>query len=173
MIIFLQGSFQNGPSPTNVLKLNVNAALFGGIATLAVIARDDSGSILQCWTKRCYTIDLCFVEAAALLCALELARDNHFPKIMVEGDAKICIEAISASSNTIPWKIFSIVANIKFLALAFSACSFCWVHRDANGVAHALAKYASSQPLCFSCTGSNLPPSMSKAWIRNLSALSS
>uniref|UniRef100_A0A2N9JAY5 RNase H type-1 domain-containing protein n=1 Tax=Fagus sylvatica TaxID=28930 RepID=A0A2N9JAY5_FAGSY len=108
------------------LILNLALTLFGGIATLAVIARDDSGSILQCWTKRCYTIDPCFAEAAALLCALELARDNHFLKIMVEGDAKICIEAISASSNTIPWKIFSIVANIKFLALAFSACSFCW-----------------------------------------------
>jgi hypothetical protein len=44
---------------------------------------------------------------------------------------------------------FSIVANIKFLALAFSACSFCWVRRDTNGVAHALAKYALSQPHVF------------------------
>ena len=66
-----------------------------------------------------------------------------------------------------------LVANIKFLALAFSACSFCWVCRDANGVAHALAKYALSQPSCFSCSGSNLPPFMSEAWIRDLFVLSS
>jgi ribonuclease HI len=104
-MIFLQVSFQNGPSPTSVLKLNVDAGLFGGIATLVVVARNDSGSILQCWTKRCNTIDPCFAEAAALLWALELPRDNHFPKIMVEGDAKICIEAIFAGFDTIPWKI--------------------------------------------------------------------
>uniref|UniRef100_A0A2N9E4V9 RNase H type-1 domain-containing protein n=1 Tax=Fagus sylvatica TaxID=28930 RepID=A0A2N9E4V9_FAGSY len=87
--------------------LILNPALSDDIpsTTLVVVARNDSGSILQCWTKRCNTIDPCFAEAAALLWALELPRDNHFPKIMVEGDAKICIEAIFAGFDTIPWKI--------------------------------------------------------------------
>ena len=49
---------------------------------------------------------------------------------------------------------------IKVLALEFPSCSFCWVQRDANGMAHSFAKSASSLPSCFSCNSSNLPPSV-------------
>ena len=39
------------PSP-NVVKLNVDAATSANAAFLAVVARDSSGSILNCWAKR-------------------------------------------------------------------------------------------------------------------------
>jgi hypothetical protein len=90
----------------------------------------------------------------------------------VEGDAKICIEAITDEACFIPWKILSLVNNIKCLALDFDSCSFCWVHRDANDVAHSLAKFTSSRPSCFSCNSSNLPLSVQEVWLRDLVTLS-
>jgi hypothetical protein len=104
---------------------------------------------------------------------MELAKENNYLKILVEGDAKICIEAITEVAATIPWRILSLVNIIKVLALEFPSCLFCWVRRDANGMAHSLAKFASSLPSCFSCKSSNLPFSMNEVWIRDLIAFSS
>uniref|UniRef100_A0A2N9HWJ1 RNase H type-1 domain-containing protein n=1 Tax=Fagus sylvatica TaxID=28930 RepID=A0A2N9HWJ1_FAGSY len=146
--------------PPQVLKLNVDAALKDGLATLAVIVRSDSRHVMNGWTKRYDTTDPCTAEAAAILWAMELAKENNYLKILVEGDAKICIEVITEEAATIPWRILSLVNIIKVLALEFPAYSFCWVRRDANGVAHSLAKFASSLPSCFSCNSSNLPPSV-------------
>ncbi len=64
------------------------------------------------WVTR-ERIDPCVVEAAALLWALELAQENRFPYVLMEEDAKTCIDAITAEPSKIPWKIFSIVTNIK------------------------------------------------------------
>ena len=132
------------------MKLNTDAALKDGKATLAVVARDDTGTIINCWAKHYPTSDPRTAESVALLWALELAKDNHFYAVVVESDAKVCIEALTVDSSTTPWKIHSLVANINFLALEFSFCVLCWVQRDANGVAHALAKFASTQPAYFS-----------------------
>ena len=92
---------------------------------------------------------------------------------MVESDAKVCIEALTVDSSTTSWKIHSLVANINFLALEFSSCVFCWVRRDVDGVAHALAKFASAQPAYFLCTSSNLSFSVREAWLGDLLALPS
>ena len=155
-----------------VLKLNVDAALKDGLATLAVIVRSDSGHVMNGWTKRYDTTDPCTTEAAAILWAMELAKENNYLKILVEGDAKICIEAITEVATTILGRILSLVNIIKVLALEFPTCSFCWVRRDANGMAHSLAKFTSSLPSCFFCNSSNLPPSVHEAWIRDLIACS-
>jgi hypothetical protein len=160
-------------SPSNVVKLNTDAALKDGKATLAVVAKDDTGTIINCWAKHYPTSDPCTAESAMLLWALKLVRDNHFYAVVVESDAKVCIEALTVDSSTTSWKIHSLVANINFLALEFSSCVFCWVRRDANGVAHALAKFASSQPTYFSCTSSNLSLSLREAWLGDLLALPS
>jgi hypothetical protein len=64
----------------------------------------------------------------------------------VEGDAKLCLDAINGDGSNVTWKICTLVSNIKLLALSFNYCSFSWVCRDANNVAHSLAKFAASQP---------------------------
>jgi ribonuclease HI len=159
--------------PSNVLKLNVDAALKDGMATLAVVVRKDIGHVINGWAKKVETTDLATVEATTLLWALEIAVENKFTKIVVEADAKLCIDAITIETTSIPWRIHSLVHSLKVLAFEFSVCSFCWVRRDANGVAHSLAKFASSLNSCFSCNSSNLPPSVREAWIRDLIACSS
>jgi hypothetical protein len=110
--------------PSNVLKLNVDAALKDGVATLAVVVRNDMGHVINGWAKKVETTDPATVEAAALLWALEIAVENKFTKIVVEGDAKLCIDAITIETTSIPWRIHNLVHSIKVLAFEFSVCFF-------------------------------------------------
>ena len=123
--------------------------------------------------KKYHTTDPCVAEAAALLWALELALENQFMVIIVEGDAKTCIDAIIAGPYGIPWTIFAIVTYIKLLALKLSTCTFEWIGRDANSVAHSVAKFAVFLSNSFSYNSTNLPPSICEAQLRDMYSLSS
>jgi hypothetical protein len=118
------------------------------------------------------TTDPLIAETTALLWALEIEQDNCFSYILMEGDAKICIKALAAEPKKVPWKIQTLVSNIKCVALDFNVCSFYWVPRDVNVLAHSFAKFASSQEFCFLCNSTNLPLSVHEAWIKDLLALS-
>ncbi len=92
-------------------------------------------------------------ETHVVLWALELALMEDFHHIVIEGDAKLCFDAIGDKSVT-PWSIGSLIDNIGERSKLFFSCSFCWVRREANFVAHAIAKFASafsslSPPFCF------------------------
>uniref|UniRef100_A0A2N9I849 RNase H type-1 domain-containing protein n=1 Tax=Fagus sylvatica TaxID=28930 RepID=A0A2N9I849_FAGSY len=120
------------PSP-NVVKLNVDAATSANAAYLAVVARDSSGSILNCWAKRSHLfLTPCITEASAIAWAIEIAKSENFQDIVVEIDTKVCIDAINGESARVPWKLFSLCINSKFLVLEFTSCSFHWVRRDAK-----------------------------------------
>ena len=54
--------------------------------------------------------------------------------------------------------------DMVVLSKEFVSCKFCWIKRDANFVAHSLAKFASCNKLTFSCNISSLPPSVWEAW---------
>jgi ribonuclease HI len=99
--------------------------------------------------ERCNTRDPCIAEALAIVWALQLARLEKFLIIQVEGDAQSCINAINGHTTDIPWKILQVIFNVKVLASLFKSCSFVWVRRSANSVAHSLAKEASASPSCF------------------------
>ena len=53
--------------------------------------------------------------------------------------------------------------NNMGLGLTFNFCSFCWVRREANNVAHCLAKFASLHNLYLYYNHSSLPPSILEA----------
>uniref|UniRef100_A0A2N9GFD1 RNase H type-1 domain-containing protein n=1 Tax=Fagus sylvatica TaxID=28930 RepID=A0A2N9GFD1_FAGSY len=67
------------------------------------------GHVINGWAKKVETTDPATAEAAALLWALEIAVENKFTKIVVEGDAKLCIDAITIETTSIPWRIHSLV----------------------------------------------------------------
>ena len=176
------------------------AALKNSVATLAAVARDSSGIITNCWTKKYPISDPCIAEAMArdssgiitnwwtkrhptsypciteamaLLWTLELAQANCFSNVVVEGDAKVCVDAINVGNDETSWRILPIITNAKNMISIFCSCSFNWVRRNANFVTYILAKVASSQPICLSCNSTNLSSSIHKVWIRDLLALSS
>ena len=165
-------AFWKAPPP-GAIKLNVDAATLRDKAFIAVIARDYGGSIIKAWAKQTVHLDPTVAEASAIVWALELAMEEGFENIIVESDAKICVDALNCPIDESPWKIHALSTHSLDLALNFSAsaCVFLWVRRDANQMAHALAKVASSLPLPFSCFCNSLPPSAVEAWTRDLLSL--
>jgi ribonuclease HI len=155
--------------PPNVVKLNVDAAIASDFSTLAVIARDSNGNILKAWAKRSSHSDPLQAETCAILWALKLAAEESFLHILVEGDSKISFDAIQGES-TVPWSISSIVSNVIELRKVFVSCDFCWVGREANFVAHSLAKFAISSPSNLSCNIFSLPHVVCDAWKMDLLA---
>uniref|UniRef100_A0A2N9I7J7 RNase H type-1 domain-containing protein n=1 Tax=Fagus sylvatica TaxID=28930 RepID=A0A2N9I7J7_FAGSY len=71
-------------------------------------------------------------EASTIAWAIEIAKSENFQDIVVESDAKVCIDAINEESARVPWKLLSLCINSKFLVLEFTSCSFRWVIRDAK-----------------------------------------
>lgn len=140
--------------------------------TITMVARNSVGHILFGLAKRIQSNDPCYAEAAALSWALEIAILESFTDIIVEGDAKVCIDAVSVTPDKAPWKIQTLMANVFILVVNFNMCVFSWVHRNANSMAHNLAKFASLHPYVFSCNNSDVPPSVHEAWLRDLNSLS-
>jgi hypothetical protein len=57
------------------------------------------------------------------------------------------------------------LVNILLLSSSFLSCSFNWVRREANGIAHALAKFIPSpKATIFVCNISSLPSCVRDAW---------
>ena len=113
--------------PLNVVKLNVDAAISSTEAAPAVVARNSAGSILQCWSKIIPIPDPCIAEASNLLWAHDIAQGENFHDIIVEGDAKVCIDSIMGTAGVVRWKLQSLVANVEEVALSYNSCSFLWV----------------------------------------------
>ena len=85
------------PPPRNYIKLNVDAAVSQAFTSLVVVAINEFGDALKVWTK---IHDLCSptqAEANAIQWALNFAKDENWSNIVVEGDSKICLDALVQS----------------------------------------------------------------------------
>ncbi len=107
------------PPPTNVIKLNVDVALSTNSASLAVVVRDDCGIFLSCWTKRILVTDPTIAEASAIAWGLEIAKEANYQKVIIEGDAKVCLDALSDDTSSYPWKIRTLCLNALDLTSLF------------------------------------------------------
>ncbi len=147
--------------------MNVDAALSPTKASIAVIARNSMGSIIKARAKEVPLLDPMVVKAMAIVWALELALSEKFAKVIVESDAKMCIEDLSYPTDTGYWKIRNFSIHTIDLISGFVSCNVHWVCRERNQVAHALAKAAFSLALPFCCSLDTFPPSVDKAWFRD------
>ena len=58
------------------------------------------------------------------------------------------------------WTLHTPIFNILALAEFFVSCSFVWVRRTCNGVAHHATRFALSSHLSFSFNKDSLPPAL-------------
>jgi ribonuclease HI len=152
-----QGTTTWIPPAIGVIKLNVHAAISKDFLILAVVARNANGEIIKAWAKVHFASNALQAEAAAILWALELTNSEKFPCIIVEGDSKICCDALNNKDSEAAWCVSSVLFNILECKNSFSSCSSVWIRREANEVAHAMAKFASQSKTYFNCNMSSLP----------------
>ena len=155
----------------SAIKINVDAALNSEAACIAAVARNHSGNIIRVWAKKINFLDPAIAEAAAINWALNLAIEEGFERVIVESDAKNCIDELSCSPEASSWRFNSLSSHSLELVSHFQSCYFHWVRRNANQTAHALAKVAFTLCLPFSCNQDRLPPSVKEAWLRDLAFL--
>lgn len=86
-------------------------------------------------------------EANAILWAAQLAIQEGWSHIIIEGDAKRCFDPLSIEDVIPDWSIANLVYGILNLKVGFVQCCFCWV----NFVAHVIARLslATSKSFCF------------------------
>ena len=152
------------------IKLNVDAAISKGKAVITVVARNHHGDLIKAWARQTKPLDPTLVEATAINWALEIALGDNFNYICIESDAKVCIDALFSKSEDFLQFIHAQTSYSLELFLHFHFCT--WVRRDANQLAHKLAKVACSMLLPFSCNLDSIPPSAKEAWSRDMLLLS-
>jgi ribonuclease HI len=174
-LVFVGDNNHEAHSPTfwqplnlGTLKLNTDATVRQHSSTIAVIARDEKGTVCNAWARMVDTVDPDIAEALAIKWAVQFAFEETYTKIIVESDSNKCIESIIGSPEDTYWNIEAICSDVNILALDFISCCLSWVKRDANSAAHELAKFAAHLGTPLSYNASSLPPNVFKAWQRDM-----
>ena len=118
------------------MKINCDAAIGKDYSVIAAVARDWRGALVFALSKKANTNVPLQVEAKALLWSVQLARSFNGIKVVIEGDSKMCIEALRTQNVDGPWRISSYLTEICRLTSLLSDCSFTWVRREGNHAAH-------------------------------------
>jgi hypothetical protein len=145
-------------------SLNLNA----GIVGLGCVIRNDEGLVLGAKCSACKVqADPLLAEAMAALLALDFSIDMGFSKIVSEGDSLQVIKGMCDPDAPLV-RIGHYLETIRQKDAGFSFCT--WVHccREANDVAHVLAREASLKCLS-NCWIEEMPHFISTASYRDYS----
>ncbi|XP_075663011.1 uncharacterized protein LOC142632511 [Castanea sativa] len=132
------------PPPTNWVKVNFDGATFGtsSSAGLGVIIRNDLGLVMAAFTQPIpLPTSVEMVDVLAARSALCFAKDLGFTKLVVEGDSKIAIQALT--NDSLSSSCFGhIIKDIKRLSSTLESVIFSHTRRQGNEVAHGMARMA-------------------------------
>ncbi|GAU42623.1 hypothetical protein TSUD_238160 [Trifolium subterraneum] len=128
------------------VKCNVDVAFLSGSGrtSVGVCFRDNSGQFMVGMTQWQQTvISPVEGEVWALLLAMEEARHRGLDRVQFESDSKVLIEAIHMKRRGNS-EFLSIVHDILSFMSSFSNFEVKFIRRQANSVAHSLARAANS-----------------------------
>lgn len=128
------------PPTKEWIKINFDGASRGnpGISGVGVVARNDKGVILFKGARRLQNGTNNEAEAQVALMATKLAINMKVPKLHLEGDSQVVINAI-AKGNTPSWKLSHWVEIIQEKLTSFEDFWVSHVRRGANAVADLLS----------------------------------
>jgi ribonuclease HI len=131
------------------LKLNVDASFVPdlGLGATGAILRDSGGNfIAACCDSNDHAIDVHSMEAAALLARLQLAEELGCHSLSVESDS---MEVVEAVLNPFEFRGTGavIIDDCRQLLASLGMATIRHCPREANGAAHALARYGASHGL--------------------------
>ncbi|XP_012830540.1 PREDICTED: uncharacterized protein LOC105951636 [Erythranthe guttata] len=143
------------PSP-GVVKINIDAAIPNGgeSFTVGAVARNEEGICLGWKMVKIHgQLKPVECEAMAALKALTMARDKGWLDVIIEGDCLQVITALQKGERDLS-SFGTLVEDCLWLAQNLSSCSFSFVKRMGNKLAHAIAHLSYTD----SIEGSVLPP---------------
>ncbi|XP_059461784.1 uncharacterized protein LOC132190750 [Corylus avellana] len=133
--------------PHDWFKANWDAAIGkqSGWVGLAAVIRDSQGNMVAAKTvTRKGLIEPVAAEALAALMAVQLSREMGFSRLWLEGDAKTIVDAVNSTEPD--WsRIGHLVDDIRMEIQTFTSWKVAYVRREANHVAHMLARMATTQ----------------------------
>ncbi|XP_027064446.1 uncharacterized protein LOC113760174 [Coffea eugenioides] len=107
-----------------------------------IVARKDDGGLIGAWADSEDKLGEPAVEEAQdIRQALNIAKQKGWRKVLIQSDCKGIIDKINARKAEDP-HIGVILFDILKLRQVFTECSFSFIKREGNFVAHHLAKFA-------------------------------
>jgi hypothetical protein len=135
--------------PFGAWKINWDAAISKEMDRMGdgVVIRDVAGLVMAARTKVIlYITDPAAAEALAVWEAVVLAREVGGSRILLEGDSSVIVSTLGTRESSL--RVYGqILDDIKSQFSFFLSVEVKHVRRNANRVAHVLAKYALSQLL--------------------------
>ncbi|KAK4435385.1 hypothetical protein Salat_0701900 [Sesamum alatum] len=134
------------PPPNGIIKINFDGATFAeeNAAGIRVIARSSNGTCVG-WRKRLLPFkaapEHCEMLAAAT--AVFFGKEKGWNHVMIEGDCLLVITKLTNEDQDFS-TLGNLVQDIKNNSKDFSFCRFIHVPREANILAHRLARDANS-----------------------------
>ena len=132
------------PPPRRSFKLNFDTVVFNDIKAsgIGAIIQNDLGEVMVSISARDPQVGD-GEEAETLVCrrALELAVDSGFSDLIIEGDNASVMKNIAGSCPRFS-RFDHLYQDIHCLVSSLHSTLITCVHREANGVAHSLARYA-------------------------------
>ena len=83
---------------SNVFKINCDVAHFDNACCIAMVIRDRKGNVIAAGTRMETKASISAAEAKGLRCALVTTKLLKLRRVEVEGDSKICIDAMNKVS---------------------------------------------------------------------------
>ncbi|XP_043700415.1 uncharacterized protein LOC122651162 [Telopea speciosissima] len=135
---------QSSPPDSGIIKINCDAAfsLKAPASGIGVVLRDHLGNHIQAASNPISFHEVLLGEALAVLFGLQLATYGGFNNVHIESDNEDLVSFIREPSRPHPLSLRSTLQDIGVLIPSFSVCNFSFISRDANLVAHSLARKA-------------------------------
>lgn len=130
------------PPPNGVTKINSDASIGNGFASLGVVARNHARTIIK---TRVTKENIEFPEAAAILRAMLLALEAGLSVVCCESDTKTIIQKLNIQEGgSIHWATVGFIKEILNLRPRFQSITFAWIPRKCNQLAHITSKWGTT-----------------------------
>ncbi|XP_009337067.2 uncharacterized protein LOC103929570 [Pyrus x bretschneideri] len=126
------------PDRHDVIKLNFDGSISNNRAATTFVLCNSNSQVIRVGALNLDGAIILVAEATGLREGLQCARRKGFTKVKVEGDSKLIIDAVQGHWG-IPWRVSSIINDIRILARSFSHVDWKHIFREINFVADALA----------------------------------
>lgn len=122
------------------MKLNYDASFKDSSAAIGIVARNCSGSLLQCLGEKCRSESVLAAKLSAIQSTCILAATNGWNHAFIESDSQSAI-SLASTEDVPPWSLAALVSDIQYWRSQMNL-QLCWAPRACNFAAHHVARVA-------------------------------